>query len=189
MKQKKPIIRTAVSGVFIAILLVLAIVANIMLPTYNSIVSGFLGDTAQATLNYPDTYNDSLDLQYTSGSYTAEEMAEVEPALNQEIAGEGIVLLKNEGNMPYAKGTTFSFFGAASATMMGNTMYDMMMSMGFPADPGTTLKLCFEDRGFQVNDTLWNFYWGAAEKATGWAAVPSASVMPRTFPSTSALWM
>lgn len=159
MKQKKPIIRTAVSSVFIAILLVLTIAVNIMLPTYNSIVSGFLGDTAQATLNYPDTYNDSLNLQYTSSSYTQEEMAEAEPALNQEIAGEGIVLLKNEGNMPYAKGTAFSFFGAASATMMGNTMYDMTVSMGFPADPGTTLKGCFEERGFQVNETLWNFYW------------------------------
>ena len=27
-----------------------------------------------------------------------------------------------------------------------------------PADPGTTLRIAFEDRGFGVNETLWNFY-------------------------------
>ena len=63
--KKKPIVRTAVSSVLIAVLLIAAIAVNILLPTYNQIVSSYLGDTAQATLTYPDSYNDSLDLQYS----------------------------------------------------------------------------------------------------------------------------
>lgn len=46
--KKKPIVRTAVSSVLIAVLLIAAIAVNILLPTYNQIVSSYLGDTAQA---------------------------------------------------------------------------------------------------------------------------------------------
>lgn len=164
MKQKKPIIRTVVSSVFIAILLVLAIVANIMLPTYNQVVSSYLGDTAEATLHYPDSYNDSLDLQYSKMDYTREELAQEEQRFNEEVVGEGVVLLKNDGNLPYAKSTKFSFFSAGSATVMGNTGYDMALMFGGVADPGVTLKTAFEDRGFGVNDTLWDFYWNGKGK-------------------------
>lgn len=101
MKPKKPVVRTAVSGVFIAILLVLTIVVNIMLPTYNQVVSSYLGDTAEPTLTYPDSYNDSLNLQYSKMDYTPDELAKEEQRFNEEVVGEGVVLLKNDGSLPY----------------------------------------------------------------------------------------
>lgn len=157
--KKKPIVRTAVSSVLIAVLLAVAIAVNIMLPAYNQVVSSYLGDTAKATLTYPDSYNDSLDLQYNKMDYTAEELAQEERRFNEEVVSEGVVLLKNEGSLPYASGTKFSFFSAGSATVMGNGGYDMAKMFGGDPDPGVTLKSAFEDRGFGVNETLWDFYW------------------------------
>ena len=144
MNKKKPIVRTAVSSVLIAVLLIAAIAVNTLLPTFNQLVSSYLGDTAQATLTYPDSYNDSLDLQYSKMDYTSEELAQEERRFNEEVVSEGVVLLKNEGSLPYAKDTKFSFFSAGSATVMG-------------AD--VTLRSAFEDRGFGVNEALWDFYW------------------------------
>lgn len=163
--KKKPVVRTAVCGVLIAVLLALTIVVNIMLPTYNQVVSSYLGDTSQPVLTHPASYNDSLDLQYSKPDYTPEELAQEEKRFNEEVVGEGVVLLKNDGGLPYAGGTTFSFFGAGSATVMGNTGYDMALMFGGTADPGLTLKTAFEDRGFGVNETLWKFYWEGAGKA------------------------
>lgn len=86
-------------------------------------------------------------------------MVAVEQALNEEIVGEGVILLKNEENlMPFAQDTTFSFFGRSSTKLMGNGWYDLMVQMGYPADPGTTLQSTFQAKGFGVNETLWNFY-------------------------------
>ena len=158
MKARK-IVRTSVGGVLIALTLAVAIAANIMLPRYDSVISATLGGVGGVTVKQPDTYTEDLDLQYNKADYTAEEMAEVERALNEEIMGEGVVLLKNEdNNMPFEKGTTFSFFSRSSTKLISNNWYDIMISMGMPADPGTTLRIAFEDRGFGVNETLWNFY-------------------------------
>ena len=158
MKARK-IVRTSVGGVLIALTLVVTIVANVMIPPNLNVINGFLGDSGGTVIEQPDTYTEDLDLQYNKADYTAEEMAAVEQALNEEIVGEGVVLLKNDdNNMPFDEGTTFSFFGRSSTKLMGNTCYDIMLQMGFAGDPGTTLRTTFTDRGFSVNETLWNFY-------------------------------
>lgn len=163
MKVKR-ILRTAVPSVLIALTLVVAIVANVMIPPNLNAINGFLGDSGTTTIKQPKEYNDSLDLQYNKSDYTAEEMAAVEQALNEEIMGEGVVLLKNEDNfMPLSKNTTFSFFSAASTRFISNANYDVMLQLGMPADPGMTLRVAFQERGLTVNNTLWDFY----EKGNG----------------------
>ena len=84
MKVKR-ILRTAVPSVLIALTLVVAIVANVMIPPNLNAINGFLGDSGTTTIKQPKEYNDSLDLQYNKSDYTAEEMAAVEQALNDEI--------------------------------------------------------------------------------------------------------
>ncbi len=157
MDQKKPIVRTAISSAFIALLLVVIVAINMILPSYDSVVSGFLGGSSQIFMKQPKGA-ENLDLDYTKPDYTAEEMAAVEQALNEEIVGEGIVLLKNDGNMPYASGTKFSFFSEASAEVMGNPSYDLYKSYGLSPETGLMLKEAFESRGFEVNEKLWDFY-------------------------------
>ena len=121
MKARK-IVRTSIASVLIALTLAVVIAANIMIPPNLNVINGFLGDSGGTVVELPDGYTEALDLQYNKADYTAEEMAAVEQALNEEIVGEGVVLLKNEdGNMPFAQGTTFSFFGRSSTKLMGNT--------------------------------------------------------------------
>ena len=174
MKAKR-ILRTAIPSVLIALTLVVAIVANVMIPPNMNMINSFLGDTTTTTIKQPKEYNDSLDLRYNKSDYTAEEMAAVEQALNEEIMGEGAVLLKNDGLMPFGAGTTFSFFSRSSTKLISNGWYDMMVSMGFPADPGMTLRIAFQEQGFGVNETLWNFYnsgngskYGLGPGSIGW---------------------
>ncbi|HJG86194.1 glycoside hydrolase family 3 N-terminal domain-containing protein [Pseudoflavonifractor capillosus] len=122
-----------------------------MLPRYDSVISGYLNGVGGVTIKQPDTYTENLDLEYNKADYTAEEMAEIERSLDEEIMSEGAVLLKNEDNlMPFSQDTTFSFFGRSSVNLVSNNWYNPM--------PKNTLKIAFEDRGFGVNETLWNFY-------------------------------
>ena len=130
MKAGK-IVRTSVGGVLIALTLAVTIVANVMIPPNLNVINGFLGDGGGTIIEQPDTYTEDLDLQYNKADYTAEEMAEVEQALNEEIVGEGVVLLKNDdNNMPFPAGTTFSFFGHSSQLIVGNTWFTLLQSMG-----------------------------------------------------------
>lgn len=158
MKIKR-ILRTAIPSALIALTLAVAIVANVMIPPNMNAINGFLGDTGSTTIKQPKEYNDSLDLQYNKANFTAEEMPALKQALNEEIMGEGAVLLKNDGLMPFSKSTTFSFFSNSSAKLIGNSLYDIMVMLGFPnPEPGLNLRLAFQDRGFNVNETLWDFY-------------------------------
>lgn len=113
MKRKKPIIRTAISSILMALILVVVIVANMMIRPNLSVINGTLGDKTTISIKQPNSYNESLDLQYSKADFTPEEMAEAERVLNEQIAGEGIVLLKNDDDvMPFSTDTTFSFLAA-----------------------------------------------------------------------------
>ena len=159
MKRKKPIIRTAISSILMALILVVVIVANIMIRPNLSVINGTLGDKTTISIKQPNSYNESLNLQYSKADFTPEEMAEAERVLNEQIAGEGIVLLKNDDDvMPFSTDTTFSFFGRSALKLVGNSLYETLLALGFPTDPGTTLKTAFKERGFGINETLWNFY-------------------------------
>ena len=158
-KLRKPIFRTAFGSILIALLLVIIIVANMMIPPNLNMINGVLGDPAAISIKQSSAYNASLDLQYNKADYTPEEMAAVEQALNEEIAGEGIVLLKNDGGlMPFNGTTTFSFFGRSALKLVGNSMYETLLQLGMATDPGATLKTSFQSVGFHVNETLWSFY-------------------------------
>ncbi|EET62943.1 glycosyl hydrolase family 3 N-terminal domain protein [Marvinbryantia formatexigens DSM 14469] len=158
-KAGRPIARTAVGCVLMAGTLAAMAVANAMIPPNMNAINGFFGDAGTTEIKLPKTYNEGLNLNYNEADYTADEMKTLEQALNEEIVEEGTVLLKNDGNlMPFAAGTSFSFFGKSSVKLMGNNWYDLMAQMGIPADPGLRLDSAFTEEGFQVNETLWKFY-------------------------------
>lgn len=73
---------------------------------------------------------------------------EAEAALHQQIADEGTVLLSNEGILPMAQDTEFSFFSVNSATVSAS---DSMLG-------GRNLTQIFEYAGAKINTTLMDFY-------------------------------
>ena len=73
------------------------------------------------------------------------------------VSSEGITLLKNEGDvLPLASGTKVSLFGYGSVDLT----YGGTGSAGLDLDVVSTLKEGFEAVGFEVNETLWDFYEG-----------------------------
>ncbi len=95
-----------------------------------------------------DVDTTGLDLEYNKADYTTDNIGEAESALHQQIADEGTVLLSNEGILPMAQDTEFSFFSVNSATVSAR---DSMMG-------GRNLTQIFENAGAKINTTLMNFY-------------------------------
>lgn len=135
--KARHILRTTIPSILIVLTLVVAIVANVMIPPNKNAINGFLGDAGTTTIKQPSAYNDTLDLQYNKANFTAEEMPAIKQALNEEIMGEGAVLLKNDGLMPFNKNTTFSFFGSSSSKLIGNSLYDIDVVQVYIQSPYT----------------------------------------------------
>ena len=142
------IVRTVISAVLTLVLVVLMVAANTMLPSYNRIINNMIGYNRSVDNSKADTQG--LDLNYNKSDYTKDEIGDAEKTLNEQIAGEGIVLLKNDNNtMPFAAGTKFSFFSANSDTFTSGSLL---------GGSSMTLKDAFEAKGFGVNADLWKFY-------------------------------
>ena len=76
-------------------------------------------------------------------------------SLVQTVAGEGIVLLKNDANtLPLAKGSKVTLFGRSSTDLvLGGTG-----AGGIDPDRAVDLNKALTAEGFKVNKTMWNFY-------------------------------
>ena len=152
--RKKKVVKTVISAIVSIVLVVVLVVANIMIPTYSLLINSVIGFNESIDNSSVDTKG--LDLEYNKADYTEENLKEAEQALNEEIAGEGIVLLKNDNNlMPFAKETKFSFFSTSSIKFATSRSFK------------TNLKDSFESRGFGVNKNLWDFYTDGAGSKYG----------------------
>ena len=100
---------------------------------------------------YANLYRDLITV-YTSGSGTvttdkAEEVC-------RTIEEEGMVLLKNEGALPLASKAKVSLFGQDSVDFV----YGGAGSGSVDTSRALNLKEAMEGAGFEVNQTLWDFY-------------------------------
>lgn len=117
-KKKVPgkvgkIIKTALSSIAILLFVLIFVVANTVLPTYGRMINEILA--YRQGWKTPAT---SLDLEYNKADFTAADAKSVGQALNEEIVGEGIVLLQNDGVLPLAGGTSLSLFSHSSVDVL-----------------------------------------------------------------------
>ena len=103
------------------------------------------------------TYKDLITV-YTSGSGTV--TSDESEALCQEIEEEGMVLLTNNGGLPLQEGAKVSLFGQDSVDFV----YGGSGSGSVDTQTVDSLKDAFEKSGFEVNETLWDFYESGAGK-------------------------
>lgn len=133
-----------------------ALVAIIMIPLYtvlamfDNTMAVFVGGT------FWDLENEDENAQYfTSDFASVEEMTEYGLALCQQVEEEGAALLVNENQaLPLAKGSKVSLFSSSST----NLVYGGTGSGNIDASKADNLKTAMEKSGFEVNETLWNFY-------------------------------
>ncbi|SFX11551.1 glycoside hydrolase family 3 N-terminal domain-containing protein [Olsenella sp. kh2p3] len=160
------VIKTILKSVLVVVLAVAMVGVNVMLP--NSMISRMVNNSA----GYQQSWDNSkantagLDLDYYKADYDKDSIGDAEKQLDRQIANEGYVLLKNDGNtMPFEQGTTFSFFGES----VKNLTATQSVLTQFTGAKGNSnqLKDSFESRGFGVNQTLMDFYTkGAGSKYT-----------------------
>lgn len=111
------VLRTAVCGVLIAVLLAGIVGVNTLVPSFdrmgNSILNGF-----DRRVDNSKAKTDGLDLQYNKPDYTRDTIGAAEDDLAGRIAAGGVVLLENQGNtLPMAKDTVFSLVSVNSTTV------------------------------------------------------------------------
>ena len=106
---------------------------------------------------YASLYKDLITV-YTSGSdvVTTDESAKV----CQTIEEEGMVLLKNEDGLPLKEGAKVSLLGQDSVDFV----YGGSGSGSVDTSLALNLKKAMEASGFEVNETLWDFYDSGAGK-------------------------
>lgn len=94
---------------------------------------------------------------YQDNGMTLDEWKAEADSLVQQVAEEGVVLLKNQDQvLPLAEGSRVSLFGRSSVDLVlsgsgGGGVIDSSSAV----DLKTALE---EDAGFSVNSTLWDFY-------------------------------
>ena len=107
---------------------------------------------------------------FTSDYDTRDEVLDAASELNEEIYGEGVVMLKNEGNsLPLADGANISVFGKNSANVLTGG------SGAGSGGGGATVSLtdALNNAGFNLNPTLVNFYRDNALSGSGRGTAPT----------------
>lgn len=104
-------------------------------------------------------YDDSVEAVYKSDYDSKEKVLEAGNRLNEEIEGEGSVLLLNENvkgkkSLPLSKNSKISVFGKNSA----NLVLTGSGSGSSGSEGSVGLYKALEDSGFELNPTLKDFY-------------------------------
>lgn len=133
MKLRKPVKKLVRKEAWIAFLLAVVVIVNLIcfIPM-SSMISLAMGN----------------------GTIT-DETSDEATALVQEIAEEGIVLLKNEGTLPLAADSNLNVFGWASTNPCYGGTGSGALSDAYPT---VSLLQGLEDAGFNLNTELSDFY-------------------------------
>lgn len=133
MKLKKPVKKLVRKEAWIAFLLAVVVIVNLIcfIPM-SSMISLAMGN----------------------GTIT-DETSDESTALVQEIAEEGIVLLKNDGTLPLATDSNLNVFGWASTNPCYGGTGSGALSDAYPT---VSLLQGLEDAGFNLNTELSDFY-------------------------------
>ena len=150
-KVKRKILRpwkgmTFLSGILSVILILLVIITTV----FDNTIALFMGDT------FWEVENADASAQYYASDFDSlEECIAYGRDLCQEIETEGAVLLMNENNaLPLENGAKVSCFSGSSV----NLVYGGAGSGNVDVTNAPNLKEALEKSGFQVNETLWDFY-------------------------------
>lgn len=147
-KRKKGVVLPALG---MAVLLILTAVLNVLsLTTFDGLFTAFFG-----TVNAAGVDKNSDAEYYTSDYKNAEELYDTTSALAEDIAEEGVTLLKNDNQaLPLDSKDTVSLFGTASTNLVCGGSGSGAGSVELNVD----LKTACERAGLKVNEDLWDFY-------------------------------
>lgn len=153
MKTKKIIISVLLYFI-IAIFLAALAAGNALAFSNFGLVTQFMKDESFRIEKAEDK---NADTRYYKSDYKKmSELKRAEESFSEEVQSEGAVLLQNK-NLPLEKNLKVTLLGSdcsADAFIIGGG------GSGSVSAGGMNLKKAFEDAGYKVNPTMWDFYSG-----------------------------
>lgn len=152
------IVGRVIGAVLAVVFVALIVAANAILPNYTQVINSYLG--VEQGWDNSGAKTEGLDLEYNKADHKSrEELAEAEAALDEQIAGEGIVLLENADNaLPLAEGTTLSFVGGNARSLGAGSAGILASTMGVEGETVDAVTPAMEAAGLKVNQELVEFY-------------------------------
>ncbi len=160
MKGKSKIF-IAIASALLALFLIVLIVGNVLaFGVFADLLTLRFGTSGGTAVDY-DT-NQYFERKTESAEAAALQAA----ALSEEIEGEGIVLLRNNGALPLSPDCRVSCFSQSSVDFIYGSFGG---SGAIDTSKVDTLKTALEAKRITVNPLLWNFYVGrpAYRRVTG----------------------
>lgn len=154
-KMKKPL--SILGIVLLSGAAIGTVAANLYALKYTPIINTYLGHTSYKVENSSSAGGTT----YFEREYTDEvEHLAADAAAGKEAAGEGIVLLKNNSELPLKTGSKVTLFGVTSA----NILYGGGGSGAVDTSTVPSMKTALEAGGLEVNPDMWEFYTTGAAK-------------------------
>ena len=139
-----------VISVILTVLFVIMIPVNVVVRMFDNTISLLVAGNS-----FWELENRDESAIYFDGDYdTEDERLEAGKLLCYEVEAEGAALLLNNGSLPLAGGTKVSTLSVNSV----NLTYGGTGSGNVDASAADNLKAALEKSGFDVNETLWNWY-------------------------------
>lgn len=155
MISRKRKVFSAIGYAAIAILLVATIGGNILAMQWSSIISIFFNHQTYQVVS-DGTAEGNTDY-YVSDYTKLTDLVSAEAAYAEEVQAEGAVLLQNPNQvLPIDKNLNITLLGMGCATE--NFLYGGGGSGSIDTSKTPSLKDVFEEKGYTVNPTMWNFY-------------------------------
>lgn len=154
MKKISPVVKWSVLTGVGAALSAGVIFGTTIANAYASVINIYLGTSSYKTIE--DENASSEDTNYYKSQFDSEEeLISYEEELCRQVEGEGAVLLLNRNNaLPLSKGSNVSAFCRSSTDLVYGGTGSGQVSL----ENAPTLKSALERSGFNVNETLWNYY-------------------------------
>ncbi|WP_062051542.1 glycoside hydrolase family 3 C-terminal domain-containing protein [Bacillus sp. JCM 19034] len=136
------------------LLLVGLAVGNYYADKYSQIITTYLGHSNSEIVDSDDA--DTINSEYYKSDYqSSDEVHEYSAQVGQKIVEEGAVLLKNENDtLPLSAGDRISVLGQNSVDLI----YGGGGSGSVDTSKAPDLLTVLNSSGFNVNETLWEFY-------------------------------
>ncbi len=155
MSVKKNLLRG--SALLCAALALAANTAGSILEANRNVVDGFLGTKSYEVKTTGDAehYTD-----YIADYSNTDDLVAAHKAMGRELAGEGAVLMKNNGGLPLAEDT-------AKVTLLGiradaQTLYGATIGVSVEASQNVSLTKALSEAGIEVNPVINEIYGGLA---------------------------
>ena len=112
--------------------------------------------------DYYDVQGDKKVSKATGKEFTADELFDKDLAVIEEVESEGITLLWNKDALPLGGNEKVSCLSHSSVDLVetgsGSGWVDSVSISAPNTSNSVDLKTALKEVGFDVNDTLWNFY-------------------------------